>query len=189
MKPTTKIAVMSAALGAGLMLAMVTLIGAAAIPAIKNYYLNYVLDRVQINDTHPPKDYWRCPAELCGERTCGWVDESRRTEVARFGWTTLNNRIYMFRAQFPSKALSLPDMEICKQGLPAYRVLTSTNDSRPLFDGSLYESTRDATAPTWKKIGTVTTGTLCEDPIVRKTTVEYHYATSDGLRGLAACGL
>lgn len=165
------------------MLALVTLAGAAAVPAIKQYYLNYVLDRISVNDAHPPKTYWRCPAELCGKRTCGWVDENRRPEVARFGWTTLNNRIYMLRAQFTAQKNSAKDDEICLQGLPAIRVVAAVTGTRPLYDGALYESTK-----VWKAIGTVLVGAACEDGVVRQTTVEYHYVTNAaGLRGLAAC--
>lgn len=53
---------------------------------------------------------------------------------------------------------------------------SGTAPTRPLYDDA------------GKQIGTVAIGTKCEDAVVRKTTVEYHYTTNAaGLRGQAVC--
>lgn len=54
---------------------------------------------------------------------------------------------------------------------------SGTATTRPLYDDA------------GKQIGTVAVGAKCEDAVIRKTTVEYHYTTNAaGLRGQAVCG-
>lgn len=64
----------------------------------------------------------------------------------------------------------------------SYRVIPATT-SRPMYDGAVFLA-----SGAWKQLGTIEIGAACEPEVIRKTTVEYHYATNTaGVRGLAVC--
>lgn len=159
--------------------------------------------KAEINTSKAPTVYLRWQA--CDKQY--WCVRARPEYFSNLpvgqGWE--NALEYLTRKAIVAPPLSQDERNLCFAGvqLPTWRVAAySTYDSRPLFDGTKYESclgNQQITdkgvcnlKPYWVQIGTVAKGTACETRPVRISGggVEYHYTTNAGrARGLSVCKL
>lgn len=162
---------------------------------------NYV--RAEINTSKAPTVYMRW--QSCDKRY--WCVRTKPEYFSNLpvgqGWE--NALEYLTRKAIVAPPLSQDERNLCFAGLvlPTWKVAAySAYESRPLFDGTKYESCLSNQQiidkgscnlkPHWVQIGTVAKGTACETRPVRISGggVEYHYTTNAGrVRGLSVCRL
>lgn len=150
--------------------------------------IDQALDGIQVSSKWPGPLWVRFDKVMYLDQECwNMTDEELTKDRVQQEWGSLRLFLGKQIAKFGVTPLNATDRAYC--GLPpvvavSYKVASGTAVTRPLYDGAAFT----ATPSVWKQIGTVAVGTKCEDAVIRKTTVEYHYTTNaSNLRGLAAC--
>ena len=179
----------------GLLVGPLAAIAIAQVPTIQQSAFQYFLDHTEIYTLKLPKTVgMRMNTDMFPNQLCAWIDidKALSPEAGRFSWTTTANYLYMMGQVFGWTTLTAQQRDLCFSDfppppppiLPVFKVTPSgTLATRPLYSGQEWES-----AAKWISIGAVAKDTVCEQAVIRRTTVDYHYVTNDaGVRGLAAC--
>ena len=153
-----------------------------------------VINRVVIDTTQLPytkKVYFVVDTDVYPQRFCWYVDLSQ-LDKALIVRAPLDVYINATGIILGVTTLMPGDRDICFSSMPplpvpppapVFKVAASgTALTRPLYSGQAWET------GIWVKLGTVEVGAVCEQEVIRKTTVDYRYVTNAvGTRGLAAC--